>query len=82
VNKYDGVDLPHDACRLLIVDGIPTPLSGAEQRESAALTGSTVFQARKVQRVEQGMGRGIRDLEDYCAVLLLTRETALTLRDP
>lgn len=82
INKYDGVDLPHDACRLLIIDGIPTPLSGAEQRESAALTGSTTFQARKVQRIEQGMGRGIRDLEDYCAVLLLTSEAALTLRDP
>lgn len=81
INKYDGVDLPHEACRLLIVDGVPTPLSGGEQRESAALTGSTTFEARKVQRIEQGMGRGIRDLEDYCAVLLLTRETALTLRD-
>jgi hypothetical protein len=82
INKYDGVDLPHDACRLLIVDGVPTPLSGSEQRESAALTGSTAFEARKVQRIEQGMGRGIRDLTDYCAVLLLTRDTALTLRDP
>jgi hypothetical protein len=82
VNKYDGVDLPHDACRLLIIDGVPTPLSGSEQREAAALTGSATFEARKVQRIEQGMGRGIRDLEDYCAVLLLTRETALTLRDP
>ena len=48
INKYDGVDLPHDACRLLIVDGIPTPLSGAEQREAAALTGSTTFQAQRV----------------------------------
>ena len=82
VNKCDGVDLPHDACRLLIIDGVPTPLSGGEQRESAALTGSMAFEARKVQRIEQGMGRGIRDLEDYCAVLLLFRETALTLRDP
>lgn len=26
VNKYDGVDLPGHACRLLVVDGIPTPL--------------------------------------------------------
>lgn len=82
VNKYDGVDLPRDACRLLIVDGIPTPLSGSEQRESSAITGSATYEARKVQRIEQGMGRGIRDLEDYCAVLLLSREAALTLRSP
>ncbi|ORV21734.1 hypothetical protein AWB98_27165 [Mycolicibacterium conceptionense] len=82
VNKYDGVDLPDNACRLLVIDGIPTPLSGSEQREAAALTGSPTFDARKVQRLEQGMGRGIRDLQDYCAVLVLTREAALTLSDP
>ncbi|CAM5707754.1 hypothetical protein MAUB1S_05179 [Mycolicibacterium aubagnense] len=82
VNKYDGVDLPDDACRLLVIDGVPAPLSGTEQRESAALTGALTFEARKVQRLEQGMGRGIRDLQDYCAVLVLKRDAALTLRDP
>ncbi|MEV3961592.1 DEAD/DEAH box helicase [Nocardia sp. NPDC050193] len=82
INKYDGVDLPDTACRLLVIDGVPTPLAPSEQRESAALTGSTTFAARTVQRIEQGMGRGIRDVEDYCAVLLMTRDAALTLRDP
>ncbi|MGW6032033.1 DEAD/DEAH box helicase [Gordonia terrae] len=82
INKYDGVDLPNGACRLLVIDGVPTPLTPSEQRESAALSGSTTFAARTVQRIEQGMGRGIRDVEDYCAVLLMNRESALTLRDP
>lgn len=82
VNKYDGVDLPGDACRLLIIDGIPTPLTPHEQRASAALTGSLSFKARDVQRLEQGMGRGIRDVSDHCAVLVLTSDAALTLRDP
>lgn len=80
VNEYDGVDLPGDACRLLIIDGVPRPLTPHEQRESAALTGSMAFKAREVQRIEQGMGRGIRDVSDYCAVLVLTSEAALTLR--
>src|SRR5690606_6500630 len=53
-----------------------------EQRASAALTGSMSFKAREVQRLEQGMGRAIRDVEDYCAVLVLTSDAALTLRDP
>ncbi|MGW0455873.1 DEAD/DEAH box helicase [Gordonia sputi] len=82
VNKYDGVDLPGDACRLLIVDGIPTPLTPHEQRASAALIGSMAFKAREVQRIEQGMGRGIRDVSDHCAVLVVTSDAALTLRDP
>lgn len=81
VNKYDGVDLPGDACRLLIVDGVPTPLAPHEQRASAALIGSMAFKVREVQRIEQGMGRGIRDVEDYCAVLVLNSDAALTLHD-
>ena len=82
VNKYDGVDLPNSACRLLIIDGVPKPLTAHEQRESSALIGSPTFKVRQVQKIEQGMGRGIRDVEDYCAVLVLTRDAALTLRDP
>lgn len=82
VNKYDGVDLPGGACRLLVVDGVPTPLDPGEQREAGALAGSPTMRTRKVQRIEQGMGRGIRDAEDYCAVLLLGNELALSLVDP
>ena len=82
VNKYDGVDLPGNACRLLIIDGVPAPLTAHEQREASALTGSLTFKARQVQRIEQGMGRGIRDVLDYCAVLVLTSDSALTLRNP
>lgn len=81
VNKYDGVDLPHSACRLLVVDGIPTPLDPGEQREAGALAGSESLRIRKVQRLEQGMGRGIRDAEDHCAVLLLGSDLALSLVD-
>lgn len=82
VNKYDGIDLPDDACRLLILDGIPTPLDIAEQREAGALAGSRSSKIQKIQRIEQGMGRGIRDAEDYCAVLLIGKELALSLIDP
>lgn len=82
VNKYDGVDLPKTACELLIIDGVPTPLDTFEQREAGALAGSRTYRARTVQRLEQGMGRGIRDAEDHCAVLLLGHDLALSLVDP
>lgn len=82
VNKYDGVDLPGDACRLLIIDGVPSPLDIDQQREAGALAGSPSMRIRKVQRLEQGMGRGIRDAEDHCAVLLLGRDASLSLVTP
>lgn len=82
VNKYDGVDLPHDACRLLVLDGAPTHLDPGEQREAAALAGSDSLRVRRIQKIEQGMGRGIRDAEDHCAVLLLGNSLALSLVDP
>lgn len=81
VNKYDGVDLPHDACRLLVIDGVPTPLDPGEQREAGALTGSDTLRIGKIQRLEQGMGRGIRDTEDHCAVILIGNTLALSLID-
>ena len=81
VNKYDGVDLPGKACRLLVIDGVPTPLDAGEQREASALAGSEEMRIRKVQRIEQGMGRGIRDAEDYCAVLLVGDNVAQSLVD-
>ena len=71
VNKYDGVDLPDDACRLLVIDGVPEAMSNAERREGEVLGGSDVLAHRKLQRVEQGMGRGVRSAHDYCVVLLL-----------
>src|SRR5699024_10079617 len=33
VNRYDGIDLPDDACRLLVIDSLPFALSNSERRE-------------------------------------------------
>ena len=82
VNKYDGVDLPEDACRLLVIDGVPTPTAPGEMREATALMDTETLTVRRVQRLEQGMGRGVRDARDHCAVLVLAPEDALTLEVP
>ncbi|WP_233282374.1 DEAD/DEAH box helicase [Prescottella equi] len=81
VNKYDGVDLPRGACQLLILDGIPQPMDAVERREALALSGSRVRRSRDMQRIEQGMGRGVRDSDDYCAVLLLGADLAAATYD-
>lgn len=79
VNKYDGVDLPGSACRILVIDGVPTQLSPYERRERQGLYGTDVFTMRTLQQVEQGMGRGTRDTRDYCAVLLLGAELSISV---
>lgn len=81
-NKYDGIDLAGDACRLLILDGLPRSLDAVEQREASAFPKSHKLLARRVQRVEQGLGRGVRDALDYCAVLLLGDDLTYAIHDP
>lgn len=71
VNRYDGVDLPGDACHVLVVDGLPEAMSGTERVDQAQLAGSELLIARQVQRIEQGMGRATRSNDDHCVVFLL-----------
>ncbi len=81
-NKYDGIDLANDACRLLIVDGLPRSLDPVERREAGALVRSPKVAARQVQRVEQGMGRGVRDSADFCAVVLVGTDLTQAVHNP
>jgi len=81
VNKYDGIDLPDDACRILVIDRLPEAVSNSERREAQLLAGSDMFNHRKLQRIEQGMGRGVRSSRDYCVVLLLGASLSKVLAD-
>jgi Rad3-related DNA helicase len=71
VNRYDGVDLPKDACRLLVMDGLPRGFNAYDEFRAVALGGSSQIELGLAQRVEQGIGRGTRGAGDYCVVLLL-----------
>lgn len=82
VNRYDGVDLPGDACHVLVVDGLPEALSGTERIDQAQLAGSELLIARQVQRLEQGMGRATRSNDDHCVVFLLGNRLAERLYGP
>jgi len=71
VARYDGVDLPGPACRVLILDGLPDSYDPLELVKAVAVGGTEEMRSRQMQRIEQGMGRGVRSVDDYCAVLLL-----------
>lgn len=74
INKYDGIDLPGDACRLLIIDGFPDVRRKIDRVKQGILLGSTRQSNQIIQRIEQGMGRGIRSNDDYCVVFLVGRD--------
>jgi hypothetical protein len=82
VNKYDGIDLPGDACRILVLDGLPEARGEIDKLDSRWLTQSDALLGRQIQRIEQGMGRGIRSNDDHCVVLLLGRRLTARLHRP
>lgn len=75
-NRYDGIDLPGDSCRLLIMDGLPLGTSDYERFRAGSLYGGTTIARMLAQRIEQGIGRGARGSGDHCVILLIGRDLA------
>lgn len=69
-NRYDGIDLPGDSCRFLVMDGLPAGTSDYELLRAATLYGGATISRMLAQRIEQGIGRGARGAGDHCVVLL------------
>lgn len=69
-NRYDGIDLPGDSCRLLVMNGLPSGTSNYELFRASALFGGNSITKMLAQRIEQGIGRGARGSGDFCVVLL------------
>ena len=82
VNRYDGIDLPAGACRVLAVVDLPEVSSYTDLVDSEVLSGTAVNLRRQLERIEQGMGRGVRSNDDYCVVLLLGSKLISRLRSP
>lgn len=71
VNRYDGIDLPDDACRMLVIDGLP-PLRNEKDKYIQSIDpSSNILRREQIQRIEQGMGRGVRSNSDSCCVILM-----------
>ncbi|MCE2696488.1 MAG: DEAD/DEAH box helicase family protein [Nostocales cyanobacterium LE14-WE4] len=69
-NRYDGIDLPGSACRLLILSELPRGSSEYDQYRANTFVGGSELTSTLAQRIEQGMGRGARGHGDYCVVIL------------
>lgn len=75
-NRYDGIDLPGDSCRVLVMEGLPSGTSDYELLRAATLYGGATISRMLAQRIEQGIGRGARGAGDHCVVLLLGSDLA------
>ncbi|MCU0550399.1 MAG: DEAD/DEAH box helicase family protein [Leptolyngbya sp. Prado105] len=71
VNRYDGIDLPDDSCRLLIIDSMPYSESLTERYEEECRSNSDLTNVRAAQKIEQGLGRSVRGEKDYSVILII-----------
>ena len=69
VNRYDGIDLPDDICRVLCLDSVPTHASLSDKYTQAVRPDSRIIRRQLAQRIEQGIGRGIRGPNDWCVII-------------
>ena len=79
-NRYDGIDLPDESCRILILDNLPYFDSLADRYEELSCPNSKLINKRIAQKIEQGMGRGVRGEKDYCAILVIGSELVRFMR--
>jgi hypothetical protein len=74
--RYDGVDLPDDACRVLVLDGLPFGESLVDKADAMLAFAPGGVRNRTIFRIEQGMGRAVRSHADYAVVLLVGQDLA------
>jgi replicative superfamily II helicase len=70
-NRYDGIDLPGDSCRLLILAGLPKGIDSYDTYLGSVLGESGAIQTTRAQRIEQGAGRSTRGAGDFSVVLFV-----------
>lgn len=73
-NRYDGIDLPGDACRVLIMAGVPRGMAEYDVMRANSFLGGTELSTSLAQRIEQGIGRAARGAGDYCVVILTGKD--------
>jgi len=81
-NRYDGIDLPDEACRLVIIARLPVGMHLQERFLHESVKALSVLTERIRTRLTQGAGRAIRNSADYAAVIMLGRDLANFCADP
>jgi len=75
-NRYDGIDLPDEACRLVVLAGLPVGMHLQERFLHESVKALAVLTERIRTRLTQGAGRATSNSADYAAVIMLGRDLA------
>jgi len=70
VNRYDGIDLPDDTCRILVMDSKPFSEDLLDRYIEACREGSEVVAVKTARIIEQGLGRSVRGEKDFSVIIL------------
>lgn len=73
-NRYDGIDLPDNACRILILDSLPFFTNMSDKYEEKARRECGLVQKKLAQKIEQGLGRSVRGEKDYSCIIIIGSE--------
>lgn len=69
-NRYDGMDLADDICRMMLMHGVPGTTHLQDRFFETKLRARSVLQERIRTRVVQGLGRCTRGPKDYSVVVI------------
>lgn len=73
-NRYDGIDLSDEECRLLIIYNVPKSINLQEQFFTKRMAASVLFNERIKTRLIQAVGRCTRNDIDYSAVCIIGQD--------
>jgi hypothetical protein len=90
VYRLDGIDLPDDVCRIMLIDGMPTGSSQLERYQWQFLNMQNAYAAKIASRITQVFGRINRGTRDFSVHIIegrplnnwLSRDRNLALMSP
>ncbi|MDI7864936.1 hypothetical protein MRS76_23695 [Rhizobiaceae bacterium n13] len=65
VSRIDGIDLPQDTCRIMVIDGAPSGISLMERYMIEGMQLSNLMSTKMATRITQLLGRINRGRSDY-----------------
>lgn len=80
--RYDGLDLPGDDCRLLIMADSPGAVGALERHLREHWKLGPLLRRRERTRLIQGMGRCTRDATDFAVIILYGQSLVDSITPP